>query len=195
MTSLIRHGFVGFVLIFLSGTATADVQSFVIDADHTHVSFTVDRFGFAKTLGVFPESAGTILFDEEDIANSSVMASVRTASVWTGLALRDDVVVGDYWLNAEKFPQISFASNQVVQSEDDSLEIKGDFTIWGETRPVTFRAKLNKVGADRTAKGKEAIGLSIEGKILRSDFGHKTALGFVGDEVFISIETIAHLKE
>lgn len=176
--------------------AGADVQSFQIDPGHTHISFSVDRFGFNKTLGVFPDSSGTLLIDEDDLTNSSVSASVDTSTVWTGLDLRDEHVRGEYWLNVEKHPQISFASTSVSKIKDsETLHVIGDLTIWGETRPVTFHATINKIDADRTAKGKKAVGVSADATIQRSDFGHKTALGFIGDDIQITIETIAHLKE
>ena len=194
--NLARTALCAVIALGLGAGASADVQSFEIDSGHTHVSFSVDRFGFNNTLGVFPDSSGTIFLDENDVTNSSVTASVETASVWTGLAERDGHVRGEYWLNVEKHTGISFKSTEVMKVEDkDYLKIKGDLTIWGETRPVVFKAKINKVDADRTAKGKKAVGISAKTTIKRSEFGHKTAEGFVGDEVLIRIETIAHLIE
>jgi len=171
------------------------VATYVIDSNHTHVMFSVNRFGFTDTIGTFPESSGEIVFDEANPANSSVSAKVKTGSVWTGLEERDGHMRGEHWLNTDANPEISFSSTSVTTTGDDKrFNVTGNLTIWGESVPVTFDTTLNQLGPDRTADGKTAVGFSIKGTIKRSDFGHKTALGFVGDEVDILIETMGHKK-
>ncbi len=181
-------------LLTSTGAAYAATDSYDIDPGHTHISFTVERFGFAKTLGIFPDSSGTLVIDQEHPENSSVSAKVQTASVWSGLAARDDAIHSKFWLNTKNFTEISFQSTKVELTGETSANVSGNLTLWGETHPVVFAATLNKIGPDRTAKGKGAIGMSISGQILRSDFGNKTAIPMVGDQVNIQIEMVAHLK-
>ena len=196
-----KMGKVGVVAIatVLSGCAQipeAVAQSYEIDAGHTHISFTVNRFGFADTLGIFPVSKGEITLDVDHPENSSVQASVSTADVWTGLAARDEAVRSKAWLNTDEFDTITFTSTSVNldHNNDKHAAVLGDLTIWGKSVPVSFDVTLNQMGPDRTARGREAVGFSMDAMIKRTDFGHMTALKFVGDDVHIHIETVAHLK-
>ncbi len=189
------------VIVFLSltsfaTTATAQPETFSIDADHTHVSFTVKRFGFADTLAVFPTSSGTIMIDEDNPENSSVIAKVKTPDVWSGLKAREDAINGKGFLNTEKYPEITFVSSAVVLNAQDNkrANVTGDLTLLGQTRPVNFDVVLNRIGPDITKKKTKAIGFSMTAVIKRSDFGNTTAAKFIGDDVGIVIETIAHLN-
>lgn len=196
-----KNGFLtGLLALALTGcsqAASAAPETYLIDSGHTHISFAVDRFGFAKTLGVFPSSSGEIVIDEDNPQTSTVIAKVTTPDVWTGLAKRDEAVRSEFWLNTEKFKEISFVSTSVELDEEDAKQAKvfGDLTLLGQTKPVVFDVQLNQIGPDRTVGGKKAVGFSMSAIIKRSDFGNETALKFVGDDVQINIETIAHLKK
>lgn len=190
-------GLIGLMFAACANIATADPETYVIDSGHTHVSFTVDRFGFAKTLGIFPTTSGEINIDEDNPATSSVTAKVKTGDVWMGLEARDEAVRAEAFLNTEKFPEISFVSTSVALDEADEKHamVTGDLTILGVTKPVVFDVTLNQIAPDITAGKTKAVGFSMHTTIKRSEFGNETALKFVGDDVHINIETIAHLKK
>jgi polyisoprenoid-binding protein YceI len=195
--TVILTGLLNLALMGCSQTASAAPETYVIDSGHTHVSFTVDRFGFAKTLGVFPTSSGEITIDEDNPQSSTVSAKVATPDVWMGLAKRDEAVRSEFWLNTEKFKEISFVSTSVTPDEDDAkhAKVSGELTLLGQTKPVVFDVSLNQIGPDRTVGGTKAVGFSMSTIIKRSEFGNETAQKFVGDEVQINIETVAHLKK
>ena len=56
------------------------------------------------------------------------------------------------------------------------------------TKPVTLNVTFNKAGLRPTDK-KQAAGFSATGKFKRSDFGMKTYIPYIGDEVSLIIET------
>jgi len=176
--------------------AVAQPEAYTIDANHTHVSFTVKRFGFADTLAIFPTSSGTIIIDEDNPQNSSVTAKVTTRDVWSGLKAREDSINGKGFLNTAQHPEITFTSKSVAldAQNDKRAQVIGDLTILGQTHPVTFDVTLNRIGPDITMKKTKAVGFSMTAMVRRSDFGNTTAAKFIGDEVYIKIETIAHLK-
>jgi polyisoprenoid-binding protein YceI len=68
--------------------------------------------------------------------------------------------------------------------------VTGDFTLNGVTRPVTLKAKLNRIGK-APGSGKQSAGFTITGEIVRADFNVSTAAGVIGDRVPVRIEVLA----
>jgi polyisoprenoid-binding protein YceI len=64
-------------------------------------------------------------------------------------------------------------------------------TVHGVTKPVTLAVKLNKMG-ENPISNKMSVGFSATAKIKRSDFGIKTLLPGLGDDVTLNIETEAY---
>ena len=179
-----------FMLTTLGAVPVLANELYDLDASHTQVFFSVERFGFNNTIGAFTDVKGTLDLDEEHPENSTVNVQIGTDSLWSGHALREKHVKGPAWLNVEKFPTMTFRSTKVVLDGEDKANVTGDLTIWGQTRPAVLQIALNKIGTDRVSK-KKAAGFSAHTRIKRSEYGHKTALGFVGDDVMIKIEALA----
>lgn len=169
-------------------------DTYVIDPAHTQVMFAVERFGFNSVVGSFTDVSGEILLDKDAPEKSSVTARVGTQSLWAGHSARERHVKGKNWLNAEAFPEISFASTKLIVGDDNTATMTGDMTMFGQTHAITFNVTMNKMDVEASSK-KQAAGFTLMGTLKRSDFGSKTALGLVGDEVGIRIEALAHLKE
>lgn len=178
----------------LAPAAVAQETRYVIDGGHTHVQFSVERFGFADTIGIFPDSSGHIILDQETPENSRVVAEVRTPTVWTGLAERDEAVRSPFFLNAEAHDTIRFESTAVERTGEDQARVTGQLTIWGQSRPASFDVTLNRIGPDPSLQGREGVGFSLTGEISRSAFGHETAAALIGDVVSIRIEVLAHAE-
>ena len=180
---------------FAAAAAPAIAQDrYEIDPAHTQAVFSVDRFGFTTIFGSFMESGGTITIDADNPAQSAVSAFVETGSVFVGHPVRDEHVAGAFWLNAEAHPRLTFESTSVALTGDDTAEVSGELTMWGETRNVTLNVALNRQGTD-PATQREAVGFTITGAIDRTEWGHETAAAIIGTEVGIRIETLAHLIE
>jgi len=169
-------------------------DAYELDPAHTQVVFSVDRFGFTTIFGSFMTAGGTILLDTEAPENSSVTAHVDTASVFLGHATRDEHVAGQFWLNAEAHPQLTFESTRVAMTGEDSADVTGTLTLWGEPREVTFDVTLNQMGID-PATQRQAAGFTITGTINRADWGHETAAAIVGSDIAIRIEALGHLQD
>ncbi|HEY7751897.1 MAG TPA: YceI family protein, partial [Ignavibacteriaceae bacterium] len=57
---------------------------------------------------------GSITFDTENLKNTLTGEfSISTASLKSGIDLRDEHLRGEGWLNAEKYPAINFKINEV----------------------------------------------------------------------------------
>lgn len=180
--------------LILAATPVLAQDAYELDPSHTQVVFSVDRFGFTTIFGSFMDAGGTVLLDTENPENSSVNAQVETASVFLGHPTRDQHVAGQHWLNAEANPQLTFDSTRVSVTGENTAEVTGMLTLWGEAREVTFDVTLNQLARD-PATQRQAAGFTLTGTIDRSDWGHTTASALVGSEVGIRIEALAHLRE
>lgn len=139
----------------------------VIDPAHTEAGFSVRHMGVSRVRGTFNEVAGTITIGET-IEESSVEAEVQAASVHTRNEGRDEHLRSADFFDVEKFPVWTFKST-AVRADGDEIEIDGDLTLHGETRPVTLSGEF--IGVTVNPSGISALGLEASTEISRKDFG------------------------
>lgn len=119
--------------------------------------------------------------------------TINTTSVDTNHAERDKHLRSADFLNTAKYPQATFTSTS-VKKDGDELDITGDLTLNGVTKPVTLEAKL--IGQGDDPWGGKRAGFEAEGKIKLKDFNIKTDLGPASQEVdlIISVEGVQRSK-
>ncbi|MFE4229727.1 YceI family protein [Arthrobacter sp. NPDC056886] len=141
--------------------------TWTLDPSHSEIGFTVRHAGISKVRGQFTDAAATLDL-AENVIDSKVNASIKTASFDSGDANRDGHVRGEDFFDVETFPEISFVSSTIVP-KGDAYELQGDLTIKGITRPVALETEFNGVAVDPF--GNTRAGLSAETTISRKDFG------------------------
>ena len=181
------------VSLTLSSAAIAAPAQFELDPAHTAVVFDVDHIGYAGTIGIFGEVAGTFMYDMETQDLSDVSVTIGAASVNTFHEARDGHVKNQDFLNVSDHPQITFTAASGTPTSDTTGTVTGDLTILGQTQPVTLDVTLNKAAEYPFGHKRMTLGLSLTGEIQRSDFGMAYGVdnGLVGDTVAIRIETEA----
>lgn len=180
-------------LFCLAGRALA-ADAYVLDNAHTQVLFKADRFGLSNTFGSFADVSGELMLDEENPANSSVAATIKTASLRSDNDTREGHLKSGNWLDAEAFPEITFVSTGVDQIDETSAKVTGDLTVRGVTKPVTLDVKLKNLGTDPVSKRK-AVGFSATASVNRHDFGVSIAENLIGADIEIFIEALAIAAE
>lgn len=141
--------------------------TWTLDGSHSEIGFTVRHAGISKVRGQFKDAEATLDL-AENVADSKVNATIKTASFDSGDANRDGHVRGEDFFDVETFPEISFVSNSIVP-KGDAYELQGELTIKGVTRTVALETELNGVAVDPF--GNTRAGLSAETTISRKDFG------------------------
>ena len=166
--------------------AKVEAGTYAVEPNHTQVGFSVSHFGFSTYKGLFQKTSGTLVLDPAKPDASKIDVTVATDSVYTP----SDKLTGELksadWLDAAKFPEITFKSTKVEKTGPESAKVTGDLTLHGVTKPVTLTAKFFGAGANPMSK-KYTAGFEVTGKIKRSDFGVKTYVPVIGDEVDLSI--------
>lgn len=173
------------ICLAVSGAVQAD--EYVIDPAHTLVNFQLNHLGFSTTIGWFGDVSGTIDYNADDIAASSVTATLAVSSVNTNHDERDVWIKSDKVLNEAANPSITFTSTGIEKSSDTTGTITGDLTMNGQTLPVTLDATFNGAGENPLSK-QQTLGVSATGVLTRSEWGVSAFAGPLGDEVSIQIE-------
>jgi polyisoprenoid-binding protein YceI len=164
-----------------------------LDPVHSVAEFKVKHMMISNVKGQFSGISGVLTFDESDIANSRVEATIDAGSISTRDAQRDTHLKSADFFDVETFPELSFRSKLVKPAGSEELAVTGDLTIRGVTREVVFKVE-GPTPAGRDPWGNTRIGLSAVTRINRKDFGLtwnaalETGGILVGDEVTITLD-------
>ncbi|MGO9004490.1 MAG: YceI family protein [Beijerinckiaceae bacterium] len=170
--------------------APSRAADYKLDPAHTHVLFLVDHLGFSKMTGLFADTAGTLSFDPARVEASTLTVVIKTSSLATQFGPRDADLKGADWFNVTEFPEMKFVGTKFTKKDAKTGTITGDLTLLGVSKPVTLEVTFNKAGVRPTDKA-DTAGFSARGSLKRSDFGLKTYLPYIGDQVDLIIETEA----
>jgi polyisoprenoid-binding protein YceI len=146
--------------------ALAGAETYAIDPHHTQVAFKIRHF-FSKVQGRFNTFEGTIVLDRADLAKGSVSFSIDAASIDTNAPDRDNHLRSADFFDVEKSPKITFKSTRVKQVAKDKLQVEGNLTIRGVTRPVTLDVDVLGFGPGAGFRG----GFEARTTINRADYG------------------------
>jgi polyisoprenoid-binding protein YceI len=166
----------------------ARAADYTIDPAHTHVLFLVDHLGYSKMIGLFKDVSGNFSFDPADITASKLKVDLKTASLETQFTPRDNDLKGADWFNVTEFPDMNFVGTGFAKTGDKTGTITGNLTLLGTTKPLTLNVTFNKAGISPASK-KETAGFSATATLKRSDFGLKTFIPYIGDDVSLVIES------
>lgn len=165
-----------------------------LDPAHTLVEFSAKHMMITTVKGRIADVEGMIYTDESDPKNSSVEVTLKSASIDTRSDQRDQHLRSADFLNAEKFPEITFKSTRTA-GDAKHFKLTGDLTIRDVKREVTLDVEYG--GRNRDPWGGERVGFSATGKFDRRDFGlvWNQALEaggvLVGNDIRINIEVEA----
>lgn len=140
-----------------------------IDAAHSHATFAVRHMVVSTVRGNFGVISGTLNIDDANPGQSWVDAQVETTSISTGSADRDNHLRSGDFFDVEKYPTITFKSNNVTKVADGEYKVTGDLTIRDITKPVTFDVEYS--GQVKDPYGLLRAGLHAATKINRKEWG------------------------
>jgi polyisoprenoid-binding protein YceI len=167
-------------------------STYKIDPAHSSASFVVRHMMITNVRGGFSGVQGTVEHDSENPSASSLDVTIDVNTINTLDPNRDTHLKSAEFLDAEKFPTITFKSKSVAANGDD-LKVTGDLTIHGVTQEVVLHVEAPSAEG-KDPWGNTRIGASAATKIKRSEFGlsWNTALEtggiLVGDDLKIELE-------
>lgn len=168
-------------------------MSWQIDYTHSQIQFAVRHLMVSTVRGQFDRFSGGIELDEQNPANTKVDALIEAASINSKLLDRDDHLRSPDFLDAERYPYLTFKSKRVELVDDRHAHLIGDLTIRDVTREVTLDVTYH--GQVKNPFGDFlSAGFSAQTNINRKDWGltwnalMETGGVVVGDEINITID-------
>ena len=110
--------------------------TYEIDPAHSSAQFTVRHMMITNVRGGFSSVKGTVVYDAENPADSTVEATIDVSTIASLDAQRDAHLKSADFLDAENHPVITFKSTKVERSGEDEGTVTGDLTIHGITKQV-----------------------------------------------------------
>jgi polyisoprenoid-binding protein YceI len=179
----------------LDGNAGKDLVSFVSDAP-------VEQF-----VGRTSNVSGSVDIDLADVTTGKVDFTVDLSTLSTGIDGRDKHMKSAEYLNTDKFPKATFKSTKINLLEGDKalgpnkvaiVELTGDLTIRGVTRPLTTKAFVRYLKGDAWSQKMlgpgDILSVSAHFPIKITDFGMKVPQYIilkVNNEVQINVKVNA----
>ncbi len=129
-------------LFLFAGTAAhaQDVTYAIEPNDESSLEFVGYKILGSKQ-GGFADYHGLVEVPAGDITKAKVTLTVNINSMYTEHRELSDVLKGDDFFQAAKFPKAEFVSTQ-IKKVDNGYEVTGDFTMHGATKKITFPAQI-----------------------------------------------------
>jgi polyisoprenoid-binding protein YceI len=164
-----------------------------IDPVHSIAEFRVKHLMISNVRGQFTGVSGTLTYNEGDLAQSHVEASIDVATIDTRDPQRDTHLKSADFFDVEKFPTLTFKSSRVTRAADGGVIVAGPLTIHGVTREVEFEVE-GPTPPVKDPWGNTRVGVTAVTKINRTEFGlsfnaaMETGGVMVGEIVTITLE-------
>ncbi|EOC7930854.1 YceI family protein [Vibrio cholerae] len=149
----------------------ANATDYMIDTKgaHASINFKVNHLGYSYIKGRFNKFDGEFSYDPANIAASSVVVNVDTRSLDSNHAERDKHIRSADFIDASKYSTATFKSTEVVDKGNGQLEVKGDLTLHGQTKPIVINAEF--IGAGQDPWGGQRAGFAGTTRLELKDFG------------------------
>jgi polyisoprenoid-binding protein YceI len=198
--SLSRLALAATLVAALAVPSPAATATWQIDPAHTAAGFSVRHMMIATVRGQFKGVTGTVLWDDQDINNSTVDVTIDANTVDTGEAKRDADLKSTNFFDVKNYPTITFKSTKIEKISAGKMKVTGNLTIHGVTKQVVLDVE-GPSGAVRDPWGNTRVALNASTTVNRLDYGVKWNTKMdsggmvVGDDVNINIDLEMTKKE
>ncbi|MCJ2377091.1 YceI family protein [Vibrio sp. ZSDZ34] len=177
---LITTGLTAAMLMPFGAMAT----DYVIDTKgaHASINFKVSHLGYAFIKGRFNTFNGEFSYEPENVSASSVKVSVDTTSLDSNHAERDKHIRSSDFIDAGKYGEAVFESTKVSDAGDGMLNIDGNLTLHGVTKPIVISAEF--IGAGQDPWGGQRAGFYGTTRLELADFN----IAVMGASSYVDME-------
>jgi polyisoprenoid-binding protein YceI len=158
-----------------------------LDPAHAALVFRINHLGYSDLIGRFESFDVSLTGDASDPASARADAVIDMTSLDIANDSFAEELMGPKFFDAVRYPQAVFRTFSVTPGENGGVEVNGELTLHGQTRPVTLDVQFNGTAFD-PIRGTQVAGFSANAVIDRTDFGISAFSGLVTDEVQIQIE-------
>lgn len=169
-----------------AGSVHAEPAVYLLDPDHSFVTFEVLHFGTSTIRGRFAGIDGFVELDR-DARPGSVSLRLPPADVDTGVPAFDARLRGPDLLAVEIYRWAYFVASRVIFDGAAVAAVHGELTLRGVSRGLELRA-LRFGCCGHPLLRREVCGGDFEGELRRSDFGAGFGVPYVADRVRLLVQ-------
>lgn len=170
----------------------ADVPAgaYSLDKAHASLTFRVLHMGFSNYTAQFKSFDAQLQFDPKNMTASSVTVTIDPKSMDLNAPPAGflEELTGEMFLDAKKYPEMTYKSTKVESIAANKVRITGDFSMHGVTKPVTLEATFNGGYAGHPMDPHARIGFTATGVLKRGDFGIAYGIPAPGSTMGVSDE-------
>jgi len=152
----------GLTSILAAGALYAGTYN--IDKSHSNVGFKVKHLMISNVTGKFDKFTGTIEYNEKTNTVTALVGTIIVDSINTGNKKRDNHLKSADFFDAANHPNLTFKLDSIKGDKAYGL-----LTLRGVSKNVVLDFEFNGTVTDPW--GNKRVGLELEGKINRSDYG------------------------
>ncbi|MFP8487610.1 YceI family protein [Gracilimonas sp. Q87] len=164
--------------------------SWTIDKAHSAINFNVTHF-FTPVNGEFKDYEATVNFDPENLEESMIDVKIMVNSIDTENERRDGHLKTADFFNAEKWPHITFKSDNIEKTGDNEFVANGTLTIKDVSKDVALPFTLLGVMDNPMQEGKLVAGIKASTVVDRTDYtvgtGDWASDAVIGDDVTVEL--------
>jgi polyisoprenoid-binding protein YceI len=170
-----------------TGTLAFAQGTWKLDKMHSRLQFTVSHLSVSDVEGNFNDFDVTITTTKADFSDAKFTLTAKTASINTGVDMRDNDLRSDHFFNAAVNPDITFTGAVSGVSSPGHYKLSGNLTMHGVTKPVTMDLWYRGTITNPMSKAPDA-GFKLTGTLKRSDFGIAPSYpaAMIGDDIEIA---------
>jgi len=147
----------------MSSTTIQQVPAGTYNVDPVH-----STFGFAVTHNGVSKFRGQFEKVDARLQDGLLVGTAQVDSVKTPIEQLKDHLLSPEFFDAASTPTVTFRSSDIRIAEDGAVEIDGELTIRGVSKPVTATGRYaTGIGLS----GSEVVGLDLEATIDRRQYG------------------------
>jgi polyisoprenoid-binding protein YceI len=177
--------------------------AFSLTPFHSQIEFAVPFMGLTHVKGAFEDFTGTLLYDRDRPARSSITVVIRAGSLHTGNATRDRHLMSDDFFDVARYPSIRFQSDGIQPRGGNRYLVHGRLTLHGTTRSIVLPATMRHALV-ASPEGVDYVGFDLTLRLDWREFGipagnannpwFKPARMLVNDSVSVSINIEAERR-
>lgn len=172
--------------------ASATLQAAEVGGDYTltkqygSVLFRVMQQEYLYLVGRFDNYSGTLHLDTENLANSSLTATVDMSSLnMADKDVAETLVSSSVWFNTSVYTEAKFTSTSTEVVDEDEVIFHGELNFLGKTQPWDLHVTF--FGGTDGELGGSTVGILGKGSINRLDFGMDQYRNMAADVVEIEV--------
>ncbi|MGA7842419.1 MAG: YceI family protein [Candidatus Acidiferrales bacterium] len=135
--------------------------------------------------GTFEKTSASLTFTSPDLSTAVLDVKIESASVNTGSGMKDSKLRSKDFFDSEHDPLITFHSTKVTQTGPNTVQLDGNFTIRGVTKPEQLTFTIVGRG---TGEGEITGTMAFD----RKDYGMNSGIPFI--KIADRVEVIVDIK-